>query len=441
MDKTKKKEGSVPPVRDCGTEERTALSGRSAVGRQRRVYARTLLGGVRGVERAADARCKPGFGGRSRHDSLGLDRLLRAYRRTGAVVRRPDVLARGGIPHSVRVARPAVRTHRKLSLGYLNNTSTGAIKKTMEQNIEKIEGFIAHTIPDLVNVVATVVVMLVIFFSLDTWLTVVCLAVVLVSFALQFSNFMGKKAREFMSIYYDAQEKMSASAVQYVRGMPVVKIFGQSVRSFRQFNAEIQAYKTFALKCCDTYQNGMIAFTVLLNSMVTFILPVGILLIQGNPQSLALATVWLFFIIMGPGVASPIYKLTFLGGNTKEIDEGVARIDRILEKKPVPEPERPEVPQSYEVEFRHVSFSYENTEQGTRTEAAARCLLYGAARPDYSARGAFGKRQVHRRESDSPFLGRGAGRGAHRRREHQEHCYAAVDGYRFIRLSGYFPVL
>ena len=65
----------------------------------------------------------------------------------------------------------------KLPLGYLNNTSTGAIKKTMDQNIEKIEGFIAHTIPDLVNVMATVVVMLVIFFSLDVWLTVVCLAV------------------------------------------------------------------------------------------------------------------------------------------------------------------------------------------------------------------------------------------------------------------------
>mgnify|MGYP000626963747 FL=1 len=81
----------------------------------------------------------------------------------------------------------------KLSLGYLNNTSTGAIKKTMEQNIEKIEGFIAHTIPDLVNVVATVVVMLVIFFSLDTWLTAVCLAVVLLSFALQFSNSWGRR--------------------------------------------------------------------------------------------------------------------------------------------------------------------------------------------------------------------------------------------------------
>lgn len=257
----------------------------------------------------------------------------------------------------------------KLPLGYLNNTSTGAIKKTMDQNIEKIECFIAHTIPDLVNVIATVVVMLVIFFSLDVWLTVVCLVVVVLSLFLQFSNFMGKRAREFMGIYYDAQEKMSASAVQYVRGMPVVKIFGQSVRSFRQFNAEIQAYKTFALKCCDTYQNGMIAFTVLLNSTVTFILPMGILLMQASPQSLSLAVVWLFFIIMGPGMASPVYKLTFLGGNTRDIDEGVNRIDRILEKKPVPEPEHPQVPAAYDVEFRHVSFSYENTEQGTRTEA------------------------------------------------------------------------
>ncbi len=257
----------------------------------------------------------------------------------------------------------------RLPLGYLNNTSTGAIKKTMDQNIEKIEGFIAHSIPDLVNVMATVAIMLVIFFSLDVWLTVACLVVVLLSLFLQFSNFMGKRAKEFMAIYYDAQEKMSASAVQYVRGMPVVKIFGQSVRSFRQFNAEIQAYKTFALKCCDTYQNGMIAFTVLLNSMVTFILPMGILLLQASPQSLSLAVVWLFFIIMGPGMASPVYKLTFLGGNTRDIDEGVNRIDRILEKKPVPEPVHPQVPTAYDVEFRHVSFSYENAEQGTRTEA------------------------------------------------------------------------
>ena len=160
----------------------------------------------------------------------------------------------------------------RLPLGYLNGTSTGTIKKTMEQNIEKIENFIAHTIPDMVNVVATIALMFAIFFSLNGWLAAVCLAAIAVSIVLQFSNFMGKKAQEFTRIYFDAQERMSASAVQYVRGMPVVKIFGQSVRSFRQFNAEIEAYKTYALKVCDTYQSGMIAFVVILNSLITFCL-------------------------------------------------------------------------------------------------------------------------------------------------------------------------
>lgn len=257
----------------------------------------------------------------------------------------------------------------RLPLGYLTNTSTGAIKKTLEQNVEKVETFIAHTIPDLVNVAATVVAMFAVFFTLNTGLALVCLGVILASLLLQFSNFMGKHAREFMRIYYDAQEQMSASAVQYVRGMPVVKIFGQSIYSFRRFHAEIQAYKTFALKCCDTYQNGMIAFTVLLNSTVTFLLPAGILLMQSDAQSLAAATVWLFFIIMGPGVASPVYKLMFLGGGTREIDEGVRRIDRILLTPPAVEPAVPRTPKGYDVEFRHVSFAYENTEQQTRTEA------------------------------------------------------------------------
>ena len=201
------------------------------------MYARTLLGGVRGVERAADARYKPASvdeAGMIRWGWIAFCGLIGGLVLLYAALMSSHVAA-FRILYGLRVR---LSEHiGKLSLGYLNNTSTGAIKKTMEQNIEKIEGFIAHTIPDLVNVVATVVVMLVIFFSLDVWLTVVCLAVVVLSLFLQFSNFMGKRAREFMGIYYDAQEKMSASAVQYVRGMPVVKIFGQSVHSFRQFNA------------------------------------------------------------------------------------------------------------------------------------------------------------------------------------------------------------
>ena len=246
----------------------------------------------------------------------------------------------------------------RLSLGYLNGTSTGAIKKTMEQNIEKIENFVAHTIPDLVNVLATVVLMF-----------IICVVCIVCSIGLQFMNFFGKKAKEFMKIYYDTQERMSASAVQYVRGMPVVKIFGQSVRSFRQFNSEIEAYKSYALRVCDTYQSGMTAFTVLLNSLITFILPVGLLLLSREPQNIVLAAIYLFFIIMGPGVASPIYKLMYLGSSTNEIDEGVKRIDRIFDEQALPEAEVSRLPVSYDIEFRQVSFAYENKAETTRTEA------------------------------------------------------------------------
>ena len=257
----------------------------------------------------------------------------------------------------------------RLPLGYLNNSSTGAIKKALEQNVEKIELFIAHTIPDLVNAAATVAVMFVLFFSLNGWMAAACLLAIVISILVQFSLMFGRKSKDFFRQYFDTSEQMSASAVQYVRGMPVVKIFGQTVASFRQFSQSIYAFKKYALHVCDTYQPGMVWFTVLLNSIVTFILPVGLLLLSREPGNVVLAGVYLFFIILGPGVASPFHKLTFLASNTREIDEGVSRLDAIFEEKPVPEPVIPQLPHKHDIRFEQVSFSYGNTKETTRTEA------------------------------------------------------------------------
>ena len=257
----------------------------------------------------------------------------------------------------------------RLPIGYLNNSSTGAIKKALEQNVEKIELFIAHTIPDLVNAAATVAVMFVLFFSLNGWMAAACLLAIVISILVQFSLMFGRKSKDFFRQYFDTSEQMSASAVQYVRGMPVVKIFGQTVASFRQFSQSIYAFKKYALHVCDTYQPGMVWFTVLLNSIVTFILPVGLLLLSREPGNVVLAGVYLFFIILGPGVAAQFHKLTFLASNTREIDEGVSRLDAIFEEKPVPEPVIPQSPHKHDIRFEHVSFSYENTKETTRTEA------------------------------------------------------------------------
>ena len=257
----------------------------------------------------------------------------------------------------------------RLPLGYLNNSSTGAIKKALEQNVEKIELFIAHTIPDLVNAAATVAVMFVLFFSLNGWMAAACLLAIVISILVQFSLMFGRKSKDFFRQYFDTSEQMSASAVQYVRGMPVVKIFGQTVASFRQFSQSIYAFKKYALHVCDTYQPGMVWFTVLLNSIVTFILPVGLLLLSREPGNVVLAGVYLFFIILGPGVAAPFHKLTFLASNAREIDEGVSRLDAIFEEKPVPDPVIPQSPHKHDIRFEHVSISYENTKETTRTEA------------------------------------------------------------------------
>ena len=257
----------------------------------------------------------------------------------------------------------------KLSLGFLSNTATGAIKKNLEQDVDRVELFVAHTIPDLVNVAATVVVMFALFFSLNGWMALVVVAATVLSLGLQASMMFGKKAQGAMKAYFDALERIHASAIQYVRGIPIVKIFGQTVYSFRKFNKDLCDYRDLAMSFCDSFENGMAFFAVMLNSFLTFILPAGLLILSRDPGNIAFALVYLFFIIMAPGASAPLYKLTMLAATTRQIFEGVERLDRIYAESPLKEPTSPKTPKGHEVTFEKVDFSYESEATGTRTKA------------------------------------------------------------------------
>ncbi len=267
----------------------------------------------------------------------------------------------------------------RLPLGYLTGTATGAVKKNLEQDVERIELFVAHTIPDLVNVAATVTVMFLIFFSLDGWMALTVVAAFLASMASQASMMFGRKAQAATKEYFDALERINASAVQYVRGIPVVKVFGQTVHSFRKFHSDLYAYRDWAVAFCDKFENGKTVFTVVLNSFLTFILPVGLLILSNDPRNISFALVYLFFIVMVPGAASPVYKLTVLSSHTKEIIEGVERIDRIFREEPVKETTNPRRVLGYDVVFDKVSFAYENKAEATRVEALSEASF--TARP------------------------------------------------------------
>ena len=179
----------------------------------------------------------------------------------------------------------------------------------------------------------------------------------------------GKNAKRLIKEYHDALERINASSIQYVRGMPAVKIFGQTVRSFRKFFSDMVSYRDLATNWSDEFQNGFVLFKTVLASFLSFILPVGVLLLSGEPENVALALVVLFFIIMVPGTAAPLYKLMYLSSTIEHISEGVERIDAVFSERPVMEPTSPKLPQKYDVEFDRASFSYSLVDAFSRPEA------------------------------------------------------------------------
>lgn len=246
----------------------------------------------------------------------------------------------------------------RLPLGFLNGTSTGVVKKTLEQNVDKVENFVAHQLPDLVSVLASTVLMIVAMFWFSPPLAVACLLPIIIGLGVQSALMMSSRGKASVKQYHDSLEQINTSAVQYVRGMPAVKVFGQTVHSFRKFYSDMTSYRDYCLEYTDRYQTGYILFKTLLASPFTFILPVGVFMLSGRPDSMSFALVLLFFLIMAPGVSSPLYKLLLLASSTRDIGEGVERMDRLLAQQPVPEIAEPLSPHTFDVEFVDVTFSY-----------------------------------------------------------------------------------
>ncbi|WMJ82229.1 ABC transporter ATP-binding protein [Clostridium sp. MB40-C1] len=257
----------------------------------------------------------------------------------------------------------------KLPLGYLNNTSTGIIRKTFEQNVGKIETFIAHQLPDMINVFVTGIVIILLMITLNPLLTIAAMIPPLLGFWIQMKKRSGKAAEESAKSYYDALERISTSTTQYVKGIPVVKVFGRTVRSFRKFYDDMIKYRDYCVQYTDNFQNTYILAKVLLNSTLIMILPVGILLLGKQGTNLSLTQTILFFIIIAPCIVSPMSRFMGFASAFGDISEGVSRIDHIFEQKPMEETENPKIPSSYDIEFDKVSFSYNAEDVSTRTEA------------------------------------------------------------------------
>jgi ATP-binding cassette subfamily B protein len=245
-----------------------------------------------------------------------------------------------------------------LPLGFHTANSTGKLRKIVDENIEKLEGFIAHQLPDLAGSVAMPVITVIILFIFDWRLGMASLVPVILSYLIQALAFSGKNARIFVNKYQNSLEDMNNAAVEYVRGISVVKVFNQTIYSFRKFYETIKSYGTFCLNYTMSFEIFMELFMLIINQVYLFLIPVIIFLSGGAADYGAFALASVFYIIFSLSLPASFTKLMYVSQNGKLILNGIERMDRVFDTPPLEETSTPKTAGEYSVSFDHVSFTY-----------------------------------------------------------------------------------
>ncbi|PID92436.1 MAG: multidrug ABC transporter [Bacteroidetes bacterium] len=249
----------------------------------------------------------------------------------------------------------------RMPMGYFNINTNGSIKKVLHEDVERIELFVAHHIIDLVQAVFLPLLSLVILFYFDWRLALATLIPVLLSFLIMLTMYTGAN----IALYTQWQEKLAAmngTIVEYVRGMPVVKIFNQTIKAFKRFSDDVYAYRDLTLHWIEESKLSYGGYMALLSSCGVFIIPVAVFLINrssGEGYADMVSMVFLFLYI-GMGIAVPMFKLTTMASYMVQVQTGLSGIDDILEQPEIPDTGDDSDPEGYDLEFQHVSFSYED---------------------------------------------------------------------------------
>jgi ATP-binding cassette subfamily B protein len=249
-----------------------------------------------------------------------------------------------------------------LPLGFHTQNSTGKLRKVIDENIEKLEGFIAHQFPDLVGALVTPVTAVALLFFFDWRMGLCCLVPLLLLFIMQAAAAGGKRGRENLRKYQDSLEDMNNAAVEYVRGISVVKAFNQTVFSFRRFYDSIKNYGDWALGYTKSFRLPMVLFLTLLNAIYLFLIPALIFLYEGVRDVTdypAFALSALFYIIFSMALPGLFMKIMYVAHGTKQISDGIARMDSVMGTPALPETKTPKQTNEYSVTFDNVTFSYD----------------------------------------------------------------------------------
>lgn len=247
----------------------------------------------------------------------------------------------------------------RLPLGQIQVSGSGKLRRTIADTAGAAETFLAHQLPDQYRAMATVAGLLVLLLAFDWRLGLLSLLPVALGFACM-STMTGKSMQEKMTEYQNALADMSNQAVEYVRGIPVVKTFGQTVFSFQKFKDTIDNYQRWTIAYTKQLRGPMTAYTLAVNSVFVFLI-VGGFWLSGKGVTAALLLDLLFYIIITPVISLTLSKLMLMSENTMLVTDALKRMDAVLNAPALSRPARPQSPKDSAVVFDHVTFRYDGT--------------------------------------------------------------------------------
>ena len=254
----------------------------------------------------------------------------------------------------------AIKHLLKLPLGYFSNHTSGGLRKIIDYSTAKTEIFLAHQLFDLTGAIVTPIVFLILLFSFDWRLGLICLIPIILCFVFMYPMF-SKESRNSMEKYEKYLEEMNGEAVEYVRGIPVTKAFQQSIYSFKNFINAIKNYGKFSAEYSMSTHIPMTAFTVSINGFFALLIPAGILL-AGSVVDVKFFANFMFYIIFTPICAVMMMKIMTVSQDWMLASCALDSIEAILNENPLVDPINPQKPKNHSIEFEGVYFDYENAD-------------------------------------------------------------------------------
>lgn len=247
-----------------------------------------------------------------------------------------------------------------LPLGKIEEFGSGKLRRTISETSGAAEGYLAHQLPDKAKAIASIIGLLAMDFIFDWRLGLLSLVPVLIGFIIMMSSMAGPSLQKSMTEYQNALAEMSNEAVEYVRGIPVVKTFGQSVFSFKKFKATIDNYEKWTTDYTLNMRIPMTLYTLAINSIFAFLIIGAFWFSHGNITGDFLLDM-LFYIIITPVITVVLAKIMYMNENEMMVKDAIDRIDSVLNMEPLTDPAKPSHPADNSVELRGVTFSYDGT--------------------------------------------------------------------------------